>query len=262
MTVALYARVSTNDQDASRQLDELRAFADTEFPDADTREFVDIVTGTADEGGEQYQQLRQSITDREIDAVVVHELSRLSRLGGGEIHEFLEFCLGHDTGVRDMEVGLSIDVDDSAVDRAVTEMIASIMGDLARIEHRQKLRRIRSGIDAAQSQGTWTGRPPLGFTVDDGHLRVDVEEFLRVRGAVERVDRGEQYSTVADDTGIATSTLRQLHTERSDLYLRADADDSRVDAALDELRPLDDPDTTADEFDTRVRAIVRDELDQ
>jgi DNA invertase Pin-like site-specific DNA recombinase len=133
MPVALYARVSTSDQDASRQLDELRAFADTEFPDADTREFVDIVTGTADEGGKQYRALRQSISDHEIDAVVVHELSRLSRLGGGEIHEFLEFCLGHDTGVRDMEVGLSIDVDDSAVDRAVTEMIASIMGDLARI---------------------------------------------------------------------------------------------------------------------------------
>lgn len=153
MNLALCARVSTHEQDPDRQLDELREFARDEHPDAHVDEYVDLVSGTVEGLGEQYQLLRAAIADGEVDLVVVHELSRLSRLGGGEIHNFIQYALEHDTSVRDLEVGLSIDVDDSAVDRAVTEMIAGIMGDLARIEQKQKVRRIRSGITAAQDAG-------------------------------------------------------------------------------------------------------------
>jgi len=39
---------------------------------------------------------------------MVHELSRLSRLGAGETHDFLEFCLKHETGVQAFEVGLEL----------------------------------------------------------------------------------------------------------------------------------------------------------
>jgi DNA invertase Pin-like site-specific DNA recombinase len=46
----------------------------------------------------------------------------------------------------------------------MNEMIAGLLGSLAKIEHKQKMRRIRSGIEAAQSAGTWTGRPPRGST--------------------------------------------------------------------------------------------------
>jgi len=240
MTVALYARVSTHEQDPDRQLDELREFAREEYPDDDVEEYVDLVSGTVEGGGEQYQALRDAIADGAVDRVVVHELSRLSRLGGGEIHNFIQYALKHDTSVRDLEVGLSIDVDDSAVDRAVTQMIAGIMGDLARIEQKQKVRRIRSGIDAAQDAGKWTGRPPKGFTVEDGYLRVDPEEFLRVRAALERVATGEAIAQVARDTGLAASTLRSLDTDRAELYLAGDADDERLEAALEEVRPLKD----------------------
>jgi DNA invertase Pin-like site-specific DNA recombinase len=57
--------------------------------------------------------MRQAIETGEIDLVVVHELSRLSRLGGAEIHMFLEHAIEHETSVKDLEVGLAIDVDDS-----------------------------------------------------------------------------------------------------------------------------------------------------
>ena len=120
------------------------------------------------------------------------------------------------------------------------ELIAGLLGDLAKIEHKQKLRRIRSGIAAAQDAGKWTGRPPAGFVVEDGYLRVDVAEFLHVREAVARVDRGEPYATVAEETGVAESTLRSLEAGRRDLYLAGDAEDDRVDEALDDVRPLED----------------------
>lgn len=259
-TVAIYARVSTGDQDASRQLDELRTWVGDQFPDAETEEYVDVVSGSATDRAEEYHALREAIAGGGLDLVVVDEISRLSRLGGGEIHDFIQHALENDTSIRDREVGLSIDVGGSEVDRAVKELIAGLLGDLAKIEHKQKLRRIRSGIAAAQDAGKWTGRPPAGFVVEDGYLRVDPAEYLHVREAVARVDRGEAYADVADDTGVAESTLRSLEADRRDLYLAAEADDDRVDAALDDIRPLEDirtDDGDLDELRERVEKLER-----
>lgn len=260
-TVAIYSRVSTTDQDASRQLDELREWVGQEYPDADKVEFVDIVSGTDTDRADEYQSLRSSIADGGVDAVVVDEISRLSRLGGGEIHDFIQHALEHDTSVRDREVGLSIDVDGSEVDQAVKQMLASLLGDLAKIEHKQKLRRIRSGIAAAQDAGKWTGRPPTGFRVDDdSRLRVDVESFLRLRAGLERVAQGEERASVAADIGVAVSTLKNAYNERPELYLYGAADDERLEAAVDELDPLPEPEAAPVTSEQQVREIVRDEL--
>jgi DNA invertase Pin-like site-specific DNA recombinase len=258
--VAIYARVSTNRQDPDRQVRELESFVDREYPDADLERYVDIISGTTDGGGKEYQRLRDDIAVDELGTVVVHELSRLSRLGGGEIHDFIQHALEHDTSVRDLEVGLSLDVDDSMVDQAVTQMIANLMGDLARIEQKQKIRRIQSGIASAKEAGKWTGRPPRGFTVVDGYLRVDVEEFLRVRSAIERVAAGDSVGEVAEDTGLPVTTLRELYRDRPELYLHADTGDDRVDAALEDVRPLDKPRAEPEGLDQHIRDIVQEEI--
>jgi DNA invertase Pin-like site-specific DNA recombinase len=261
MTVAIYARISTSDQDADRQLRELTDFAEREYPDEEIAEFVDVISGTDTDRADQYQALRKQIATGSVDAVVVDEISRLSRLGGGEIHDFIQHALEHDTSIRDREVGLSIDVDGSEVDQAVKQMIASLLGDLAKIEHKQKLRRIRSGMTAARHAGKWTGRPPTGFEVDDdSRLRVVVEEFLRVRAGIERIAAGEDRSTVASDIGVAPSTLKTAFDERAALYLYGDADDDRLEAAVDDIQPLPEPEAVPVTSEQRVREIVRDEL--
>ena len=84
--VAIYARVSTDRQDPDRQVRELESFVEREYPDADLERYVDIISGTTQGGGQEYQRLRQDIATGELGTVIVHELSRLSRLGGGEIH--------------------------------------------------------------------------------------------------------------------------------------------------------------------------------
>ncbi len=88
----------------------------------------------------------------------------------------------------------------------------------------------------------------LNFAVGTDHLVIDARrpvqrdpaEFLHVREALARVDRGESFATIADDTGIAESTLRSLHQDRRDLYLGGEAEDERVDNALTDVRPLED----------------------
>ncbi|WP_262174599.1 recombinase family protein [Haloarcula laminariae] len=260
--IGIYARVSTTDQDPHRQLSELREFAQDTYDEPEIHTYADIISGTDTERGEEYQRLRTDIEDGNLDIVIVHELSRLSRLGAGEIHEFLEFCLSQETGIRDMEVGLEISLDDDLVDRAVSQLIAGVMGDLARIEHKQKLRRIQSGIDAAKEAGRWTGRPPAGFDVEDGYLQVNTDEFLTVRRALERVGQGYTYAEAADGTPVAESTLRALYDDRRDLYFYAEAEDERLKAAAQELEPLEEPNIPAGTSlpEQEIRTIVRDEI--
>lgn len=258
--VALYARVSTSDQDVDRQIEQARAFIEKQYPEAEIAEYADIISGADAEGGEEYQRLRDEIEAGELDAVVVDELSRLSRLGAGEIHEFIQHCLENETGVHDMEVGLDISLDDDHVDRAVSQLIAGVMGDLARIEHKQKLRRIQSGIESARNAGKWTGRPPRGFEVENGHLRVKPGEFLAIRDALERVERGAAYSEVSEDIGVPEPTLRRLHKERRELFLYGDAEDERIESAVEDVRPLDDLDIPDEK--TELRELIREEIEK
>jgi DNA invertase Pin-like site-specific DNA recombinase len=255
---AIYARVSTADQDVGRQLDEAREHLER-LGAEEVEEYPEVVSGAADtDTREVYNDLLDDVASGRFDLVVVHEISRLSRLGPTEIHEFIQHCLEHDTGVEALDVGLKIHVDDGELQQTIYSMVARLMGDLAQIEHKQKLQRIRSGVRAAQDAGKWTGRPPAGFEVVDGYLRVDPAEYLHVREALARVDRGEAYADVAADTGVAESTLRSLEADRRDLYLAGEADDDRVDEALDDVRPLDDlrvGSTELDELRERVERV-------
>jgi DNA invertase Pin-like site-specific DNA recombinase len=269
-SAAIYARVSTDEQDVTRQLEECREHIGQQFPAIeDVDVFADIISGAAEDSGEQYRSLWDAIETDDYDLVVVHELSRLSRLGAGEIHRFIQHCLEYETAIESLDIGLSIHVDDPRLQQTVYTMIANIMGDLAKIEHQQKLDRIQSGIRAAQQAGTWTGRPPRGFTVgEDQRLHVEPAEFLETRAALERIARGESKHQVARDTGIPRSTLVRFYEneQRRRMYLAGEGvEDDRLDAALEELRPLSDPapDTGegTDASAERIRAIVREELD-
>ena len=257
-TAAIYARVSTADQDGGRQLEEARDHLDHLGVET-VEEYPEVVSGAADtDTREVYNQLLDDVAADRFDLVVVHEISRLSRLGPTEIHEFIQHCLQHDTGVEALDVGLEIRVDDGELQQTIYSMVARLMGDLAQIEHTQKLQRIRSGVRSAQDAGKWTGRPPAGFVVEDGYLRVDVAEYLHVREALARVDRGEAYADVAADAGLPESTLRSLEDGRRELYLAGEADDDRVDEALEAVRPLEDlraDPTDLDELRQRLERV-------
>jgi len=270
-SAAIYARVSTDEQDVSRQLEECREHIGQQFPAIEGVDvFADVISGAAEDGGEQYRSLWDAIETDDYDLLVIHELSRLSRLGAGEIHRFIQHCLEHETAIESLDIGLSIHVDDPRLQQTVYTMIANIMGDLAKIEHQQKLDRIQSGIRAAQQAGTWTGRPPRGFTVgDDQHLHVEPAEFLETRAALERIARGESKHQVARDTAIPRSTLVRFYEDddRRRMYLTGEGiEDNRLDAALEELRPLPQPDLDTDGREDvsagRIREIVREELAQ
>jgi DNA invertase Pin-like site-specific DNA recombinase len=242
---ALYARVSTGDQDPQRQINDVLSHMENDdyrYSDDSPVRYVYIETGTDDER-EQYQQLWTAVGEEEFDIVFATELSRFSRTGSAEVMRFVEHCIEHDTSLEVLESVISLDVDSGMMEQQIQKLIAALMSELASLQHQQKLERIQSGIKAAQDAGKWTGAPPKGFRVDDGYLRVDVDEYLAVREAVRRIDEGESQRSVAQDTGLNRRTLGNLYNDHRGLYLDADPsaryDDpdkrERVRAALEQV---------------------------
>ncbi|MDB2283523.1 recombinase family protein, partial [Halorubrum ezzemoulense] len=90
----------------SRQLDEAHEHLER-LGVKDIEEYPEIVSGAGDtDTREVYNQLLDAVETGPFDLVVVHEISRLSRLGPTEIHEFIQHCLEHDTGVEALDIGL------------------------------------------------------------------------------------------------------------------------------------------------------------
>ncbi|MDQ2051716.1 recombinase family protein [Natronolimnohabitans sp. A-GB9] len=250
MNAAIYARVSTNEQDPQRQIEDCRETLDERDSEYETVDvYTDIQTGTTGDRRE-FKELQDEIVSGEYDVVVCSEVSRFSREGSQAVMEFITLCLDNDCSVEFVQNPINIDAADDPVTNAVNRIITSLLSELAQFEQQQKLERINSGIRAAQKASKWTSRPPRGFSVgDDGRLHVDPEEFLNVRHALERIASGESKRQVAEDSGTPRSTLTHLYNdeERRQMYLEGDHEDDRTDSAIVEFGPL--PELDIDETD-------------
>ncbi len=259
-TVAIYAQIPPEADDSRERLERLKQHAQNRYDEPiELAEYLDL----ADDSGccPQYRALNEAIEDEQFDLIVVERLGAIARLGAGELESFIQHCLLYGAGIEGLDVGLEIYVRNGRFKRRLYSMVAEVMGRLAAMQREQTFEQLSSGVRAAQEAGKWTGRPPRGFTVDDdGYLRLDVTEYLETRHALARIERGDSKRAVAQDTGIARSTLRRLYDQRRELYLGATSSDDRIDEALEEFPDIDDISRDTGGLDARIRHIIQDEL--
>lgn len=146
---ALYARVSTGDQDVEVQLAELREWA--ERADVEVVEFIDVKSGRRrDRPG--LDALLEAARRREFDAVVVVRLDRVARSLShmAQVGEELS-----DLGIELVSLTEGIDTS-TAPGRALFGMC----GVFAQLELDLIRERTRAGMDAARRRGKRIGRPP------------------------------------------------------------------------------------------------------
>jgi DNA invertase Pin-like site-specific DNA recombinase len=138
-----YARVSTVDQDATLQLDALRAAGCIKV-------FTDKASGTLDRRPQLDRLLDQL---RPGDTVVVWRLDRLGRS--------LKHLIGLSEVLRDRQVGLKSLHE--AIDTATANgrLFFKIMGALAEFERDLISERTKAGLEAARARGRKGGRPPV-----------------------------------------------------------------------------------------------------
>jgi DNA invertase Pin-like site-specific DNA recombinase len=138
-----YARVSTNEQDASLQLDALRAAGCL-------RVFTDKASGSLDRRPQLDRLLDQL---RPGDTVLVWRLDRLGR-SLKHLIALIEDLAEKDVGFRSLTEGMDTTTSGG-------KLVFSIFGALAEFERSLIRERTMAGLAAARSRGRVGGRPPV-----------------------------------------------------------------------------------------------------
>jgi DNA invertase Pin-like site-specific DNA recombinase len=213
--IGLYARVSTSQQNLDRQLQSISDYAVDELQ-ADTPELAiyrDKSTGTdTDRSG--YTDLMHDVEAGDLQAVVVHEISRLSR-SLQDLSRTVERVTDAGAELHFVRDSLTFGPDTDPMTRLQMQML----GAFAEWEARVKQMNTKEGIAARRDADDeyHHGRPPLGFEKSDGHLHQGAR-YHDVVATLELVDRGEvSKRQAAKELECARPTITRA-LERRELY--------------------------------------------
>mgnify|MGYP006282399765 CR=1 FL=1 len=214
---AIYARVSTEDQDLDTQSENLLEYARDLGLDVDAEHVLaDKSTGTnTDRAG--FRQLIELVEDDDVDAVVVRSITRISR-NMRDLHRTVG------TIVEDHNCGLYIRNDDLEIPPGDDldmrdKILLNTLGMAAELEADMIRQRVVEGLRAAEEAGKWTTRPPYGFTTDeDGYLQ-PTDEFSNAVDAIVAVEEEDwSHRKASRHSGVPRRTIPNL-LERKELYL-------------------------------------------
>ena len=185
MRVALYARVSTADQNCQMQLAELRTYAAARgWPIAG--EYIDSGWSGAKASRPELNRLMADARKRRFDAVLVWKLDRWGRSVADSIRSIQELT---SLGVRFVAVTQNIDTDES---NPMSRFLLHIMAAFAELEREIIRERVTAGVRNARAHGKTLGRPKRVFRRD---------EALRLRAA------GMSWRKIAGELGAPLSTV-------------------------------------------------------
>jgi DNA invertase Pin-like site-specific DNA recombinase len=170
--VALYCRVSTNDQTCDNQLRDLREYCRARGW-TDVREFIDTGISGTKERRPALDRLMVEVRARRVDVVVVAAFDRAGR-SVRHLVEMLE--LFRHLGVEFISLREQIDTG-TALGAAVYTIIAAISA----LEKSLLCERVKAGLRRARAEGKRLGRPRL--KVDERQLRIVASQQLPVRAA-------------------------------------------------------------------------------
>lgn len=157
--VAIYARVSTTDQNCALQLKELRDYCkrrDWEL----AGEYVDTGISGTKARRPQLDRLMADAKLRRVDCIVVWKLDRWGRNLMHcleSVHELIEL------GVRWIAVTQNLDTDAS---NPMSRLLLHLMAIFAEFEHELIVERTKAGLAEARRQGRCGGRPARVFSRD------------------------------------------------------------------------------------------------
>lgn len=185
MRAALYARVSTNGQDADLQLREFREFCQRRDWSV-AGEYIDTgISGSKDRRPE-LDRLMADAKRRKFDSVVVYRYDRFARSLRHLVNALEEFrALGIDF------VSIHEGVDTSTPNG---RLIFGIFGSIAEFERELIRDRVRSGMRSARARGRKIGRP---------RTAVNATRIAGLRS------QGASWSEVCSETGLSAGTAKR-----------------------------------------------------
>jgi len=185
--VAIYARVSTEDQTTDNQLLVLRDLVEKRGWVV-SKEFIDVVSGSKT-SRKEYDALKASIQRNQVDIVVVWAIDRLGR----NTEEALSFVnlLNH------CNVGLYIHQQNIDATGPMGKLIYSVFAAFAEFERAILIDRINAGIARARIKGTKSGKPI-------GRPKVSEDIVQKIKAAKEN---GASIRTIAREVGVSVGKV-------------------------------------------------------
>ena len=186
MIAAIYARVSTREQDNQNQLLQLRQFAATQGWTI-IAEYCDEVSGNTSDRP-QFQAMFQAASRRQFDILLFWSLDRLSREGVLETLQYLNRLTGYGVSWRSY-TEMYLDSTGTFKDAVI-----SILAVVAKQERVRRSERTRAGLERARAKGKQLGRR---------RVSIDVNRILALRR------EGFSWEGIAQLTGFKRSTCQR-----------------------------------------------------
>jgi DNA invertase Pin-like site-specific DNA recombinase len=160
----LFVRVSTEQQDYNRQIDDLTRYAAAkDLQVAGT--IAEKISGTVDNKKRPgLQELLQRIKKKEFDTVIVSELSRLGR-NAFQVQQLIEDLTALKVCVYVQNPDLQT-LNETGKRTPMTDFLIAILLQVAQMENHQRTERILSGLTRARSLGRIGGRPKGAESTD------------------------------------------------------------------------------------------------
>jgi DNA invertase Pin-like site-specific DNA recombinase len=190
MRVAVYGRVSTAEQNAAMQIEELRAYCQRRQWDI-VEEFIDSGVSGSKESRPALNRLLADAKRRRFDTVLVYRYDRFARSLRQLVNALAEFDA---LGIH--FVSLHEGVDTSTPNG---RLVFGIFASIAEFERELIRGRVRSGLAAARARGTRLGRP---------RVTVDAARIAALRG------QGLGWKKIARKMGCGVSTVLRTAQER------------------------------------------------
>ena len=181
---ALYARVSTLDQDCEVQLEDLRRYASKRF--ARYQEYTDAGVSGTQRHRPQLDTLMRDARRRLFDVVLVWKFDRFARSLKHLIESLDEFSA---LGIDFISLTEGIDTTTPA-----GQLLFHIVGAVAQFERDLIAERVRAGMAHARSMGKRIGRP---------RAEVDVETATKLR------NQGQSWRQIARLLNVPVSRVRR-----------------------------------------------------
>jgi DNA invertase Pin-like site-specific DNA recombinase len=237
----IYIRRSTADQTDEHQRKDIHDWLDDHgLSIEDVAVYAEQASGASDDRDE-FNELIGHIKKGEVTDVVVWEISRIARKGL-LAQQFFDACEDNSVTVH-VTNGSVRKIKPDGHGRLVADVIASVAAQ----ERRQLIRRTKAGMRRARErEGKWVGQVPVGFVVNDGYLKPNLNPvyeddetgFFDIVDALEAIENGESYNKAAKRTpNVTRQTLSNIHQteKRRRWYIEAEADDERVQDALEQV---------------------------
>ncbi|EMV4671960.1 recombinase family protein [Listeria monocytogenes] len=191
-----YARVSTLEQNLTRQIETLKSFGAEKI-------FTEQKSGASIKNRKAFQEALQFV--RSGDTFMVEAIDRLGR-NYDEIIQTVYF-------LKEKEVKLVITslpimaeaIGNPLLDKFIKDLIIQILAMIAEQERAESKRRQAQGIHSAKQKGIYKGRPNLySPTSKDPQKRVIYQRVI------DMLSKGESISKIAEESGITRQTVYRI----------------------------------------------------